>query len=185
MATNKTMLRLLALAALALYAAIGWTQSPARVSVEAGAGNYVDVAGIGVGTGDLLQDALGESWSWSVFGLAGAAYWRGNNSENRELADLSVAPVAHLERRMSSKVALYVDGSVGFHLLSHTKVNDSREFSTAFQFGEFIELGVAFGLAYRYNIGLRLQHVSNGGIKNPNDGLSYGTLVFQYRLAQR
>lgn len=179
------MLRLLALAALALYAASGWTQSPARVSVEAGEGNYVDVGGIGVGTGDFLHGTLGEHASWSVFGLARAAYWRGNVSENRELADLSVAPVAHFERRISFKVAVYVDGSVGFHLLSHTKVNENRDFSTAFQFGEFIELGLAFGPAYRYNIGLRLQHVSNGGIKNPNDGLSYGTLVFQYRLAQR
>jgi hypothetical protein len=185
MASIKTMLRLLALAALALYAASGWAQFLTRFSVEAGAGNYVDVAGVGVGTADLVQGTLGENWSWSVFGLARAAYWRGNGAENRELADLSVAPVAHLERRMSSKVALYVDGSVGFHLLSHTKVNEGREFSTAFQFGEFIELGFAFGPGHRYNVGLRLQHVSNGGIRNPNDGLSYGTVVFQYRLAQR
>jgi hypothetical protein len=185
MASNKTMLRFLALAAFALYAASGWAQSPVRLSVEAGAGNYVDVVGIGIGTGDLVQGTLGENWSWSVFGLARAAYWRGNGTENRELADLSGAPVAHLERRMRSKLALYVDGSVGLHLLSHTKVNEGREFSTAFQFGEFIEMGFALGPAHRCNVGLRLQHISNGGIKNPNDGLSYGTVVFQYRLAQR
>jgi hypothetical protein len=41
------MLRLLALMALTLYAASGWAQSLARFSAEAGAGNYVDVAGIG------------------------------------------------------------------------------------------------------------------------------------------
>ena len=45
MASNKTMLRLLALMALTLYAASGWAQSLARSSAEAGAGNYVDVAG--------------------------------------------------------------------------------------------------------------------------------------------
>jgi hypothetical protein len=82
----------------------------------------------------LSQGTLGENWSWSVFGLARAAYWRGNGTENRELADLSGAPVAHLERRMRSKLALYVDGSVGLHLLSHTKstkaVSSAQRFSS-------------------------------------------------------
>src|SRR5690349_7726304 len=84
MASNKTMLCLPALMALTLYAATGWAQSLARFSAEAGAGNYVDVAGIGVGTADSFQRTLGENWWWSVFWLGRAAYWRGNGSENRE-----------------------------------------------------------------------------------------------------
>ena len=45
MASNRTTLCLPALTALTLYAASGWAQSLARFSAEAGAGNYVDVAG--------------------------------------------------------------------------------------------------------------------------------------------
>ena len=45
MASNRTTLCLPALTALTLYAASGWAQSLARSSAEAGAGNYVDVAG--------------------------------------------------------------------------------------------------------------------------------------------
>ena len=49
--------------------------------------------------------------------------------------------------------------------------------STAFQFGEFI--GVRRRLAVRgdYELGVRLQHVSNGGIKHPNDGITYPMLT--------
>jgi lipid A 3-O-deacylase len=86
---------------------------------------------------------------------------------------------------MRSTFAPYLEASVGLHLLSHTQINETRQFSTAFQFGEFLGAGVAFGDNYRYDIALRIQHVSNGGIKNPNDGLTYGALVFQYRFAQR
>ena len=169
----------------ALYATSGHAQSIGRWSVEAGGGNYVDVLGLGVGTGDWIQGFIGKDWAWSVVGLGRAAYWRGNGSENRELFDLSAGPVARLERALGSKLALYVDASIGIHLLSHTKINEDRQFSTAFQFGEFLEMGVSFGAARQYDVGLRVQHVSNGGIKNPNDGLTYGALVIQYRLAQR
>ena len=48
-----------------------------------------------------------------------------------------------------------------------------REMSTAFQFGEFIGGAIRFGAKGDYELGVRLQHVSNGGIKHPNDGITY------------
>jgi hypothetical protein len=45
--------------------------------------------------------------------------------------------------------------------------------------------GVSFGGRHQSDIGLGVQHVSNGGIKNPNDGLTHGALMIRYRLPQR
>ena len=154
-----------------------------RVEVDAGVGNYVDVVGVGIGTDDWKRWSIGGNWSISLYAMAWVSYWRGNAAH--DLVDLSVAPVLRLEDRMRSTFAPYLEASVGLHLLSHTQINETRQFSTAFQFGEFLGAGVAFGDHYRYDIALRIQHVSNGGIKNPNDGLTYGALVFQYRFAQR
>jgi len=154
-----------------------------RIEVDAGVGNYVDIVGVGFGTDDLKRWSIGGNWSISLYAMAWGAYWRGN--AEHDLADLSVAPVVRLENRMGSAFAPYLEASIGLHLLSHTQINEIRQFSTAFQFGEFLGAGVAFGNNYRYNIALRVQHVSNGGIKNPNDGLTYGALVFQYQFPER
>ena len=55
-------------------------------------------------------------------------------------------------------------------------------FSTKFQFGDHIGVGARFGAANRHDLGLRLQHVSNGGIKNPNPGINLLLLRYQYSL---
>jgi hypothetical protein len=168
-----------------LCATPGYCQD--RVSVEVGAGNYVDVVGVGVGSTDWERWSVGKDWSLSLYGLGRIDYWHGNaaHAQNEELIDLSVAPVLRLERSSAWEFVPYFEASIGVHLLSHTRINEGRQFSTAFQFGEFLGAGVAFGKAHQYDLGLRVQHVSNGGIRNPNDGLTYGSLVFQYRFGQR
>lgn len=52
----------------------------------------------------------------------------------------------------------------------------------AFQFGEFVGVGALYGRRNEFQLGARLQHVSNGGIKRPNDGLTYGMLALNYRF---
>jgi len=157
-----------------------------RISAELGMGNYVDVVGVGVGTSDLGRWSVGEDWFLSVYGVGKIAYWRGDShhSGNDDLLDLSGAPVLRLERSGTWAFEPYLEASIGLHLLSHTRINEDRQFSTGFQFGEFLGFGVTFGEAHRYDLSLRVQHVSNGGIRNPNDGLTYGALVLQYRFGQ-
>jgi len=156
-----------------------------RIAVEAGVGNYVDVVGVGIGSEDWKQWSPGQDWSLSLYGLARASFWRGHDHHNEDVVDLSAAPVLRLERISAGTFAPYVEASIGLHLLSHTRINETRQFSTAFQFGEFLGVGVTFGDNRRYDVALHVQHVSNGGIKNPNDGLTYGAVVFQYRFGNR
>jgi lipid A 3-O-deacylase len=72
---------------------------------------------------------------------------------------------------------MFVEIGVGLQLLSNVSLSSSprfaHDFSTALQFGERIAAGVTFGPRGRYEIAPFFQHVSNGGIKEPNDGLSY------------
>ena len=93
--------------------------------------------------------------------------------------------MARLEYSAGGSLIPYIEVSIGLNLLSQTQINEDRDFSTGLQFGEFLGAGVSFGGRHQFDIGLRLQHVSNGGIKNPNDGLTYGAPVIRYHLAQR
>ena len=77
---------------------------------------------------------------------------------------------------------LFVEGGLGFHLLSATRINNDRIFSTAFQFGEMVGVGTSFGSRNEYEVRLLVQHVSNGRIKLPNWGLTYPGITFSYAL---
>ena len=171
---------------LALCAASQCAYCVDSVSVQVGTGNYVDVAGIGLGSADWKRWPISQRWSLSVYGTAGLACWRGNaDAPNNNLVDLSAAPVARFEYGGDGSLLPYIEASIGVHLLSRNQLNERRDFGTAFQFGEFLSAGVSLGSRHQFDIGLQVQHVSNGGIKNPNDGLTYGTLVIRYRLPQR
>ncbi len=67
----------------------------------------------------------------------------------------------------------FVELGAGINLLSHAALQPARVFSTAFQFGELGGVGVRFGTAGAYELGLRVQHISYGGIKQPNDGITF------------
>lgn len=80
---------------------------------------------------------------------------------------IGVAPVARWHVGPSTDFEL----GVGANLFSATRLG-LREFSTAFQFGDFI------GIEQRLNgspwrAGLRLSHYSNADIKRPNRGQDY------------
>ncbi len=92
---------------------------------------------------------------------------------NRSIWDASATPVLELPVS-GTPWPLRVDLGIGVHAISHTHINAARRLSTSFQFGEFIGATLDLG---RVGIGLRVQHVSNGGIKHPNDGMTYTLLT--------
>ncbi|MEA3352353.1 MAG: acyloxyacyl hydrolase [Campylobacterota bacterium] len=62
----------------------------------------------------------------------------------------------------------YIEAGIGAAYLSD-KICGEREFSTLFQFEDRIGFGIS---TKDYNIDLRYMHYSNGGIKEPNDGIN-------------
>lgn len=70
------------------------------------------------------------------------------------------------------------DVAVGFHLVQ-THISAARVFSTAFQFAEHVGAGVRSG---KYSFGLHAQHLSNGGVTQPNPGINFLLVRVQYAL---
>src|SRR5260221_1224260 len=141
-----------------------------HVEIEAGRGDEVDAVGLG------WRHALGDDCGASRFALLlRADHWRGRDPEpaNRSIWDASATPVLELPVS-GTPWPLRVDLGIGVHAISHTHINAARRLSTSFQFGEFIGATLDLG---RVGIGLRVQHVSNGGIKHPNDGMTYTLLT--------
>ncbi|HET9577210.1 MAG TPA: acyloxyacyl hydrolase [Usitatibacter sp.] len=169
---------MLALAA-ALLSASCLANHAENFTLQAGSGNSVDVAGIGW---ELPTDRCSESTRLHTGLLFRADGWRGNASGGRRIADLSVTPFARYELGRPLGVSFTAEAGIGVNLLSSTRVDDYRQFSTAFQFGEFVGVGARYGRRNEFQLGARLQHVSNGGIKRPNDGLTYGMLFLNYRF---
>ena len=54
--------------------------------------------------------------------------------------------------------------------------------STAFQFADMLGVGMQFGREARSTLGLRVQHLSNLGIKKPNPGIEFLQLYYSYRF---
>ena len=101
----------------------------------------------------------------------------------RDLLELGYSPVLRLERPLrGGQALLFVEGSIGARLLSHTRVAPERSLSTAFQFSDMLGVGVQWGAQGRSTLGLRYQHVSNLGIKKPTPGINFVQVYYAYRF---
>ncbi|HTS52544.1 MAG TPA: acyloxyacyl hydrolase [Burkholderiales bacterium] len=151
------------------------------ISVEAGRGESVDVWGVGLAWTDLHTWHLGGHVDLSLSLLGRLDHWHGTeaNAAVTDLWDVSATPVLRLQPAERSGVTPFLDVGIGVSLLSQTSI-DSRYLSTHFQFNELIGPGVRFGGRGQYELSLRVQHTSNGDIKEPNNGLTFRTIVLQY-----
>jgi lipid A 3-O-deacylase len=149
-------------------------------------GHCIDAVAVEVGHGDdktsLLRLALIDRWRKAQKGqppqwrLAG--YWEfsagaWDNSEE-STADVGFTPVFRIERSR-----LYLEAAIGVHLVQ-ARISAHRTFSTALQFAEHVGAGVHMGK--RYDLGVRVQHLSNGGIHSPNPGINFLLVHLHYAL---
>jgi lipid A 3-O-deacylase len=141
------------------------------------------------GRGDDHADVwrAGLQWNWDKHWLEGrawrlGAYWDlqfGQWTGPSAVTDVSLTPVFRYERLASTGARPYVEAAIGFHMLSDLRISPRRVFSTRFQFGDHVGIGVRFGERQRHDLSLRLQHVSNGGIRRPNPGINFWLLRYQ------
>ena len=153
-----------------------------------GGDRHITIYGAGLSWAPWWTLPMGPDWIVSLRGAAGVAYWDahegGIGGVNKSLMAVGAYPVLRLAMTTVAGVVPYVEGSIGVNVLSHTWI-ENRRLSTAFQFGEFVGIGAAFGDKHQFDIAARYQHISNADIKEPNDGLSYASIVFQYRFGSR
>jgi len=101
--------------------------------------------------------------------------------ETDDVLDLSLTPIFRLQRdtALSSGVSPYAEAGIGAHLLSDTELAD-QEYSSSFQFGSLIGLGLGFGKRGQYELSYRYQHISNPVVNNSSDTLNLHLLRLGY-----
>ncbi|HNQ04209.1 MAG TPA: acyloxyacyl hydrolase [Thiobacillaceae bacterium] len=167
---------------------------PAALFLAASTVQAADGYGIELGHGDDSTELLRlharwdwdkrwfEAGNWHLTGYweAGLGHMWGEGAGARDLWDLGITPVFRLQPN-DGRNGLYLEGAVGLHFLSHTRVNRKRQLGSSFNFGDHLGFGLTFGDRGQYDLGYRLQHLSNGGLKKPNDGINFHEIRLTYR----
>lgn len=153
------------------------------VSLEAGGGEKVSLARVGV------QWDWDKQWFKSNDSFIGG-YWdltaqqwhekrfQDRPGASRTISSIGITPVFRYQN--TNKKGFYAEAGIGAHLFSHLYDNDGKQESTAFLFGD--HLGIGYVFTNGIDLSLKLQHFSNGGIKEPNDGVNFSVLKLGYHF---
>ena len=167
-----------------------WYAAAAIAAVSIAAPAFAaDSAALEVGTGNKTQFIRARAqWLWdkqwfSTGGRHLGGYWdatlmqmRGNAYQGRDATqNITVIGITPVFRWQSdTRKGFYAEGGIGAHYFSSIYDNNNRSFSTNFQFGDHLGVGVVTNDGW--DIGLKIQHYSNGGYKHPNPGANFVVL---------
>ncbi|MFM0335193.1 acyloxyacyl hydrolase [Paraburkholderia fungorum] len=121
-------------------------------------------------------------WHFALIGEAHAAWWHtdeGNVHEN--IGEFGVTPIIRFIKA-SGSIRPFIEAGAGIRLLTSPTLSSDFTLSTAFQFTPMAGVGVQVGNRQQYQVGYRFQHISNGGIKEPNPGINFHQLYLQYNF---
>ncbi len=121
-------------------------------------------------------------WSWrrdfagaEVTGLTEAyvSHWNAKGATDRQTyTQAGVVPLLRL-RFDEGRSAWFVEGGIGASIMDRIYRTADRQFSTSFNFVDVVGVGRSFGPGRRQELSLRLSHVSNAGLKQPNPGENF------------
>jgi hypothetical protein len=158
------------------------------------AGHAVDSASFELATGNRTQMVrLATQWKWGRQWLRtngmhiggywdlNLAHWAGKRYRNIEgqtqhITSIGITPVFRLQN--DTLKGFYAEAGIGAHYLSGKYNNNGDALSTNFQFGDHIGIGYVF--QNNLDLGLKIQHFSNGGIRNPNAGVNFAVARMSY-----
>ncbi len=144
----------------------------------------VDIARVGLQWNWTKRIALGADWHIGGYWDLSLAHWSNDSPArtNSSVTDIGFTPVVRIQQTSPGAFAPYLEAAAGAHLLSESSVSAERRFGTSFQFGSHLGVGVRFGPRRALDFGYRYQHLSNMDIKQPNQGINFHLLRFQYHL---
>ena len=167
-----------------LFVAMIFFSNPAKADIP-----IIELSeGDGVKMGRVaFQWDSGKRWfaegEWQVAGYWESAigFWQGKSAKgDPQIYELAFTPVLRLEKKSYSGWSPYAEGGVGVHLITGNRVTDTRNLSSNYHFGSHIGVGLRFGRQSEFDIGYRLQHLSNAGLKQPNEGINFNILHLRY-----
>ena len=96
---------------------------PLGMSLEIGNGDDVDMGRVGVQWEWKRPLVQWTDWHLGGYWDAALGYWHlsgATSNQNKDIVELGLTPVLRVQP--NSLVGPYVEGGVGFHLLSHTSI---------------------------------------------------------------
>lgn len=127
-----------------------------------------------------LRSAQSEVWGYWDLTLAD---WRENKYQNvpgasKNFIDIGFTPTARWQAL--NHQGIYAEAGLGPHINSGVYNNNGRRLSTHLQFGTV--LGVGYVMANGLDFAIRAEHFSNGGIKQPNNGVNVAIAKIGYKF---
>ena len=114
---------------------------------------------------------------WSFYGEAALGEWftHGRDSGQRSrFTRIGLTPVV----RYRFAGPLFVEAGIGLNVIVPEFRDGNRSFSTTFNFGDHVAIGTRFGADDANEVALRVEHYSNGGIRQPNPGQNFVSLRY-------
>jgi lipid A 3-O-deacylase len=151
------------------------------IGPEVGYGDHKAVAGVGIEWNLRTPIRVFKSWQLLPRLEAGldVIHELTGGENKRTILAVGATPILRMQRPTRDLIP-FVEFGAGLRLLSATTL-DNKRYSSAFQFGELIGVGLQFGPRRAYEVAVRLEHISNGNIKKPNDGIGFGAIRFAYQ----
>jgi lipid A 3-O-deacylase len=127
-----------------------------------------------------LRDSLVLRGRWEI----SVGRWRTDLSDGERdeswVTQVSVVPTLRLMGL--SEHGWYGEIGSGPAMLMPVFQSRNRTFSTEFNFQSHLAVGYTLGFDGEHDLGMRIEHFSNAGIREPNPGTNFASLRYTYRF---
>ncbi|HVL55564.1 MAG TPA: acyloxyacyl hydrolase [Burkholderiaceae bacterium] len=151
-------------------------------------------AQLGAGSGRARAAAVGVSWPWAWRrpmhgGYELSAYtdfalgrWWGRSpvAGSTQANRIGVTPT--LRWGPSGAAGWFVEAGIGANYVTPLWRNDGKRFGSRFNFGEHLGVGLRWGPRGSHEVSLRVEHLSNAGLRRPNPGENFAQLRWSVAL---
>jgi lipid A 3-O-deacylase len=158
-----------------------------------GGGVYVQ---LGAGEHDVRALTAGLVWPWRNWtrdsgGLRFTGYWdvhvlqvqsHAQDDGKLKTVALGLTPLLRATPAATEQDHWFVEGGVGLSLSNGRYASGDRRFSTSYNF--VTSVGAGWVLGRSHEVGLRIAHASNAGIRQPNPGENLLQLRYLYRWGE-
>jgi lipid A 3-O-deacylase len=151
---------------------------PAGAFVQGGVaahGAYSATAGVFWPWAWRRETSRGE---WTGITEAYVSHWNARGvSERQSFTQLGVVPLVRYHFGQA-RSGWFLEGGIGISAMDSVYQTADKQFSTRLNFVDVLGVGHSLGSQGKRELGLRISHISNAGIKEPNPGENFVQLRY-------
>jgi hypothetical protein len=154
------------------------------LAIERGQGSGVYINRLAYQFPLAKQWPISDDWQASTYLEPVIGVWRGRSKvgDAPRIAELGLTPVMRFKQKNPNWFDPYLEVGLGLHFISGHHVTDNRDLGSNYLFGTHIGAGVRLGPQQQFEIAFRLQHLSNAGLKQPNEGIDFHIVHLGYNF---